>query len=108
MHTLVCKKRPKAAEGLLGQTSWCEGGRGGVVRGWAGRGQEGRRAGPREVRPGDSEASPAAPSPGSLGARHLGRVDTDQPGESAQAFFQPDARLPSIGQNAFQLCWTAG
>ena len=37
MHTLVCKKRPKAAEGLLGQTSWCEGGRGG-----------GRRAGGRD------------------------------------------------------------
>lgn len=97
MHTLVCKKKPEGAEGLLGQVSWCESGRVG-----------GRRAGPREVRPGDSEASPAAPSPGSLGARHLGRVDTDQPGASVQAFFQPDERLPSIGQNAFQLCRTAG
>ena len=50
MHTLVCKKKPEGAEGLLGQASWCESGRVG-----------GRRAGPREVRPGDSEASPERP-----------------------------------------------
>lgn len=27
MHTLVCKKKPEGAEGLLGQASWCESGR---------------------------------------------------------------------------------
>ena len=83
MHTSVCKKRPEGAEGLLGQASWWEGGRVG-----------GRRAGPREVRPGDSEASPAAPS----------LEVWSRPGAGVHAFFQPDARLPPIGQNALQLC----
>lgn len=97
MHTSVCKRRPEGARACWVRRL------GARVGGEGAGGQD-----PREVRPGDSEASPAAPSPGSLGARHLGRVDTDQPGESAQAFFQPDARLPSTGHNAFQLCRTAG
>ena len=60
-------KRPEGAESLLGQASRWEGGRG-----------VGRKAGPGEVWRDDSEASLAAPSPGRLGARHLGWVDADQ------------------------------
>lgn len=65
--------------------------------------REGQEGSLRDVLRGGSETGLAAPSPGNLGAHHVGWAAADQPRGRLWVFFQPGVPLLPVGRNAFHL-----